>query len=134
MKSHRNKAHDKKRVANDELYRLVRLQDGKERYWVIDEGQQGPQRERQAHRAIAQDIGEELDDLEADVGGGIGSGSGSGSDGEDDSRDDSDGEIDQEIENWEAEAKERRLQALKNVPAAELDSWLQYTGWNEVLS
>jgi hypothetical protein len=25
------------------------------------------------------------------------------------------------------------LEALKKVPAAEIDSWLQYTGWNEVL-
>jgi hypothetical protein len=29
---------------------------------------------------------------------------------------------------------ERLLEALKKVPAVEIDSWLQYTGWNEVLS
>lgn len=39
----------------------------------------------------------------------------------------------QEIENWKADARERKLQALKNVPTTELDSWLQFTGWNEVL-
>jgi hypothetical protein len=35
--------------------------------------------------------------------------------------------------NWKAEAQERRLRALKDVPAVEMDSWLQYTKWNKVL-
>jgi hypothetical protein len=39
-------------------------------------------------------------------------------------------QIVQEIEHW----RERRLHALKDVPAVDMDSWLQYTNWHEVLS
>jgi Orsellinic acid/F9775 biosynthesis cluster protein D len=135
IRKHANATHAKKGVKDEELFQAARLQswfrDGKERYWVVDEGPQAA-RESQARRAATRDVGELSDDSEANAGSGSGSGSDSGSSGGD--SDDSDDEIDQEIENWEAEAKERRLQALKNVPAAELDSWLQYTGWNEVLS
>jgi hypothetical protein len=51
-----------KRVADDELFQPARLQswfqDGKERYWVVDESQQIAQK-RQAHQAAIQDVGEE---------------------------------------------------------------------------
>jgi hypothetical protein len=39
-------------------------------------------------------------------------------------------QIVQEIEHW----RERRLHALKDVPAVDMDSWLRYTNWHEVLS
>ena len=95
----------------------------RERYWVVDESQQIAQ-ERQAHRATIRDIGEESSNSDnAD----------SSSDSEH-GQDEIDDQIVQEIENWKAEAQERRLQALKDVPTVEMDSWLQYTKWNEVLS
>ena len=124
IKAHGNKAHNQKRTKDDVLFQCVRLQtwfrDGKERYWVVDEGQRVIQ-ERQAQRAAIQDVGE------VESNSGSGSGSGSGSDDEAD-------EIIQEIEQWKAEAQVRRLQALQNVPVVEIDSWLQYTGWNAVLN
>jgi hypothetical protein len=127
MKTHGNKEHSMKRVADNKLFWPVKLQswfqDGKERYWTVDESQQA-QRERQAHRAAIQDAGEESNNPRA-------SGS-SGSDRES-GQDKVDDQIVQEIENWKADAQERRLRALKDVPAVEMDSWLQYTKWNKVL-
>jgi hypothetical protein len=126
MKKHGNKVHEKKRVADDELFQPVRLQswfrDGKERYWVVDENVQAEQAQR-ARRAIVRDAGEESEESEeseAPSNNEIG-------------QDEIDDQIVQEIENWKAEAQERRLRALKNVPVVEMDSWLQYTKWNEVL-
>jgi Orsellinic acid/F9775 biosynthesis cluster protein D len=119
-RSHGNKAHSMKRAKDDVLFQRVRLQtwfrDGKERYWVVDESQQAVQ-ERRARRVAIRDAGE---GSEPDTG--------SGSDGEDGAD-----EIIQEIEQWKAAAQARRLQALQNVPVVEMDSWLQYTGWNAVL-
>ena len=70
IKVHRNKEHSLKDIADDKLFQLVRMKswfrEGKERYWVVDEGQQ----ERQVHRAPTQDVGEESNDLEANVGSG----------------------------------------------------------------
>lgn len=57
----------------------------------------------------------------------------SGSDGESSKDGNSDDEIIQGIENWITDAQDRRLKALKNVPAAEIDAWLHFTSWNEVL-
>ena len=128
IRKHGNKAHNKKGVADEDMFQVVRMQSwfGKkrERYWVVDESQQAVQ-ERQARRAAIADVGE---DSGPDSGGGSGSGSGS-----EDSQDEID-PIVQKIEQWKADAQERRLQALKNVPMVEMDSWLQYTKWNEVLS
>jgi len=89
----------------------------------VDESQQVVQ-ERRARRATIQDVGEESDE----------SGSHDGDSPDDDAEaDDSQDEIVQEIERWKAEVRARRLQALENVPVVEMDSWLQYTGWNAVL-
>jgi hypothetical protein len=124
IRQHANQAHNKKRVKDEEIFQSVRLQswfwDGKERYWVVDESQ-GPPAHR---RAAIGDVGEASDDSEPNAG------SGSDSEG---SQDEVDDQIVREIENWKEEAKERRLRALKDVPAVEMDSWLQYTKWNEVL-
>jgi Orsellinic acid/F9775 biosynthesis cluster protein D len=128
MRQHANKTHNKKEVANEELCCLVRLQswfgEKRERYWVVNEVQQ-------ACRATVRDVGEESNDSEA--GAGSGSGSDSGSDEDSQNDDDDYNDIIQGIENWKADARERLLEALKKVPAAEIDSWLQFTGWNEVL-
>lgn len=127
IRQHANQAHNKKRVKDEEICRPVQLQSWfgtkRERYWVVDESQQIAQ-ERQVHQATIRDIGEESSNSDnAD----------SGSDSEH-SQDEIDDQIVQDIENWKAEAQERRLQALKDVPTVEMDSWLQYTKWNEVLS
>jgi len=121
IRQHANKAHNKKRVADEDMFRIVRLQswfgEKRERYWVVDESQQVVQ-ERQARRAAIRDVGEE-------------SGPEPDTDGE--SQDEAD-EIMQEIERWKAEAQARRLRALEKVPAVEMDSWLRYTGWNAVMN
>jgi Orsellinic acid/F9775 biosynthesis cluster protein D len=131
MKKHGNKAHSLKRIADDELFRVVRLQswfrDGKERYWVVDESKQD-EHDRQIRRATIQDVGEESDESEGH------DGDSPDDDAEaDDSQDEIDDQIVQDIEQWKAEARERRLQALKDVPVVEMDSWHQYTRWNDVL-
>jgi hypothetical protein len=123
IRKHANQVHGKKRKADEDICRVVRLQswfgEKRERYWVVDESQQVAQ-ERRARRATIQDVGEESDE----------SGPNTGSSSDDDSPD----EIVQEIEEWKAGAQARRLQALANVPVVEMDSWLQYTGWNAVLN
>ena len=122
IRQHANKKHNKKGVADEDMFQVVRMQSWfgqkRERYWVVDESQQIV-RERQAHRAAIRDAGEESEPEPN-------TGSGSGSDEAD--------EIIQEIEQWKAEAQARRLQALANVPVVEMDSWLQYTGWNAVMN
>ena len=123
MRQHGNQAHKKKRVADEEMFKVVRMQswfgEKRERYWVVDESQQA-QQERQARRAAIEDVGEALEPSPD-----------RNSNGED-SQDDID-PIVQEIEQWKADMQERRLRALANVPVVEMDSWLQYTGWNAVL-
>jgi hypothetical protein len=127
IRKHGNQLHNKKNVADEDILRAVRLQswfgERRERYWVVDEGQQD-QQQRQAQRATIQDVGEGSDDSEQDPG--------SGSDSEN-SQDIVDDQIIRDIENWKAEAHGRRLRALDDAPAMEIDSWLQYTKWNEVL-
>jgi hypothetical protein len=127
-KQHGNQAHNKKRVADEDLFESVQLQtwfgEKRERYWVVDQSKQDEQ-ERQQRRARIREVGEETDDSDH---------SSSDVDEDESDQDDVDDQIVQEIENWIAEAQERRLRLLKEVPVVEMDSWLQYTKWNEVLS
>jgi Orsellinic acid/F9775 biosynthesis cluster protein D len=124
MRQHSNKAHNKKRVADEELFQSRQLQswfdDRRARYWIVDQRQQDEQ-ERQTRQARTRDVGEETDNSDDD------------STAIDDNASDQD-QIVQDIEKWKAEAQERRLRLLKDVPVVEMDSWLQYTKWNEVLS
>jgi Orsellinic acid/F9775 biosynthesis cluster protein D len=129
MRKHANQAHNKKRAADEDIFQAARLQswfgEKREWYWSVDESQQVAE-EQQARRAAIQDVGEEAaSDSEPNA-------DSSSSDGEH-GQDEIDDQIVREIENWKAEAQERRLRALNNVPAVEMDSWLQYTKWNEVL-
>ena len=87
--------------------------------------------ERQAYRAAIRDVGEKSSNSEPNAGSGSSS---SNSDGNEDSQDDIYDDIIQGIKDWKAATRKRLLEALKKVPAVEIDSWLQYTGWNEVLS
>jgi hypothetical protein len=124
MKKHGNRVHSQQRVADEELYEVVKLQswfdDRRARYWVVDEAK-GQEQECQARRARMRDVGEETSDQSDDQD-------------DDENQEDVDDQIVQDIEKWKTEAQERRLRLLKEVPVVEMDSWLQYTKWNEVLS
>ena len=128
IRQHSNKDHNKKRVPDNELFRSVQLQswfdDRRARYWIVDQSKQDEQ-ERQRRRARTRDIGEETDDSDH---------SGPSTDDSESDQDDVDDQIVQDIEKWKTKAQERRLRLLKDVPVVEMDSWLQYTKWNEVLS
>jgi hypothetical protein len=84
---------------------------------VVGESQQAPQ-ERKAHRAAVQNIGEVESDESDNPGPSPDNGSGGGN-----SQDEISDQIVQEVESWKVEAQERRLQAMKDVPAAELVWW-----------
>jgi Orsellinic acid/F9775 biosynthesis cluster protein D len=132
IRKHANKTHNKQRAKDEELFQAVRLQSwfqhGKERYWVVDEGQQIAQ-ERQVRQAAIRDIGEESNS-EADTS----NSSSSDSEGsQDSSLSNSLDDIVKDIEGWKADTHKRLLEALKKVPAAEIDAWLHFTGWNKVL-
>ncbi|KAK6591595.1 hypothetical protein H4I96_12289 [Botrytis cinerea] len=127
-RQHCNKVHNQKRMADEEMFQLVKLQcwfgTKRGRFWIVDEAK-GQEQERQVSRAMTRDVGEETDD------------SGDGNDDSEKSesdQDDIEDQIVQDIEKWKGEAQERRLRTLKEVPVVEIDSWLRYTKWNEVLS
>jgi hypothetical protein len=128
MKKHGNKEHGKRRVADEDLFQIVKLQswfsEKKAQYWVIDEAK-GQEQERQTRRVMTRDVGEETDDSD--------DGNDNSENNESD-QDNIDDQIVQDIEKWKGEAQERRLRTLKEVPVVEMDSWLRYTKWNEVLS
>ncbi len=52
MKKHENKEYDKRRVANEDLFQIVKLQswfsEKKAQYWVVNEAK-GQEQERQTH-------------------------------------------------------------------------------------
>jgi hypothetical protein len=129
MRQHTNAVHGKKRVADKDLFRIVKLQswfsEKKARYWVVDEAK-GLEHERQARRSIIHDVGEESDDSDHNNDPNVND--------SESSQDDGDDQIVQDIKQWESEAQERRSRLIKEVPIVEMDSWLQYTKWNEVLS
>jgi hypothetical protein len=130
-RKHSNKAHNKKRVADEEMYQLVRLQswfgEKRERYWVVDENRQDEQA-----RHIVRDVGETSSDTNTNTN--TDTDTELQSDREQAGQEPVDDQIMQEIEQWKQAAQERRLQALRDIPSVEMDSWLQYTKWNEVLS
>ncbi|OAF55127.1 hypothetical protein VC83_08395 [Pseudogymnoascus destructans] len=123
MKDHGRNKHSMKRVDDNQLFQAVRLQtwfrDGKERYWVVDESRQAEG--MQATHQLIRDVGEQSSD---DV-----------SEEEQASNQEGDAEdqIIRDIEQWKEAAQERRLTLLAKPAADELDPWLRYTGWNEVL-
>ena len=102
MRQHANRAHNKKRVADEDICQVVRSQswfgERRERYWIVDES-----------RRVDDDDGSD--------------GSDDGDDGDDDHTSDSladhqrstsevvDDQIVQDIEQYQADAKQRRLHA-----------------------
>jgi hypothetical protein len=129
VKAHGNSAHDKRRVVDEDLFHVVKLQswfsEKKARYWVVDEAK-GQEQERQARRVRTRDVGEETDESDHSED--------NHSDYSESDPEDVDDQIVQDIEKWKEEARERRLRMLKEVPVVEMDSWLRYTKWNKVLS
>lgn len=123
IKKHGNKDHNMKRIADKDLFDLVKLQSwfwvGRERYWVVDESKQ-PGQPARIH-----------EDQEVDQN----SGNSEGSQHHDsDGQGEVDDKIVQKIEGWRTGAKKRRLTLLEKAPVDEADPWLRYTQWNKVLS
>jgi superfamily II DNA helicase RecQ len=122
-RQHVNREHGKKRARDEEIFLIVRIQSwfkGKrERYWVVDEEAQpvpGPP----ARPDIVRDVGEESPDSSDATDGEV----------EDVSYDRLEGEIQQ----WQEEKQERRLILLARPADVELDPWIQYTKWYNVLN
>jgi hypothetical protein len=109
MRQHSNTEHSKKRLKDKELFRAVQLQtwfrEKRARYWVVDATRQS---------------------RDVNNGSSSGSGSGSGSDSNDAST-----VIKAEIKEW---MKKEEGQYQVSTVAADVDPWLQYTGWEEVLA
>jgi hypothetical protein len=80
---------------------------------VVDKAK-GREQERQTRRVMTRNVGEATDDDYSD--------SQSHHKG---TQDDVDDQIVQDIKQWKAEAQERRLILLKEVPVVKIDSWLQ---------
>ncbi|KFY27816.1 hypothetical protein V493_03286 [Pseudogymnoascus sp. VKM F-4281 (FW-2241)] len=108
IKKHGNKEHGKKRVHDHELFTTV-----------VDESRQT--REAQQVHELVCDVGEQSNDNVNEEE------QASSQD------DDADDQIVHEIEQWKEAAQERRLTLLAKPAADELDPWLRYTRWNEVL-
>lgn len=132
IRQHINAVHHKKRLADEDLFKPVQIQSWfaqkRARYWTVDLEKQTEQ-ERQTRRTFTRDVGEQSDDDEDDN-----SDQDIPDPNEMNNQDAVDDQINYEIAMWKAESQERRTRALKEVPAVEVDSWLQYTKWNEVLS
>jgi hypothetical protein len=126
-----------RRAEDDELFQPVRLQtwfrDGKERYWTVDENKpiagvgacefySNFYSNRIDHFIIIGTSREDEAEAEAEE-----------SHNPEDDNNHTISPIQAEIEKWKEEAKERRLALLSQPTADELDPWMRYTGWNEVL-
>ena len=109
IRQHCNSKHDQKGWKDEKLFQTVQLQTwfGEKwaRYWVVDAMRQ------------ARDV---------NTGNESGSGSGSGS-----GSSDAEAAIKAEIEEW---IKKEEGQYKASIIATEVDPWLQYTGWEEVLA
>jgi hypothetical protein len=68
MQQYANKVYNQKRIADEDMYRVVRLQlwfgKKQERYWVVDKSKQDNY-DRQIRHTTIQDVGEESDESEA---------------------------------------------------------------------
>lgn len=130
IKEHGNKEHGKKRVADKDLFIPVRLQswfwEGKERYWVVDESQPASGSRARVRVTGATQGNQPSPDGSDDHSDGHSNNS--------DSQDEVDDQILRDIKASQAHLKEQRLVLLKKVPVVELDSWIRFTGWNEVLN
>jgi hypothetical protein len=94
------------------------FRNGKERYWVVDEeARPAPP----ARPDIVRDVGEESPD------------SSDATDEEAEEEDVSYDRLEGEIRQWLDEKQERRLTLLARPAEVEVDPWLRYTKWYEVL-
>jgi len=110
MRQHCNTKHDKKRLKDAKLFQAVQLQtwfgEKRARYWVVDASRQ------------SRDVNN-------------GHSCGSGSDNDNDNTGDTGAAIKAEIEEWEKKEEE---EYKASTVTTEIDPWLQYTGWEEVLA
>jgi hypothetical protein len=124
IRKHVNKEHGKKRVRDEEIFSIVRMQSwfkGKrERYWVVDE-EARPIPTPAARPNIVRDVGEESPDS-------------SDTTDEEAEEDVSYDRLEGEIRQWQEEKQERRLTLLARPAEVEVDPWLQYTKWYKVLN
>lgn len=108
LRTHGSKQHNQKGLKDEQIFMAVQLQtwfgEKRARYWVVDASERS-----------------------RDVNNGQGGGSGSGSD---DTRD-TGAAIKAEIEAW---VKKEEEEYKASTVATEIDPWLQYTGWEEVLA
>ena len=107
IRKHANKEHGKQREKDQALFSVVRLQSwfkGKrERYWVVDENVRVTPPNPAPGEGAQEGPVVSYEQLES------------------------------EIQQWKADAKERRLTILSRPAAVELDPWIRYTKWFEVL-
>ena len=109
MRKHGSKEHNQKGLKDEEIYIVIRLQTWftakRARYWVVDE-----------------DATRQARDINNNNRGGSGSGS---------SSNDTGAAIKAEIEEW---IKQEEGQYQVNTVATDIDPWLQYMGWEEILA
>lgn len=147
-RQHSNQVHKKKRVADDELFQAVRLQswfgERRERYWVVVDNGNGNGNGNNNDNDNDDDDDDDNNDSSSDAdtsdnARACDSPATSQSDaGEDEDTGEaenaSSAQLMHEIEQWQTNVQERRQRALEQPRADELDPWLRYTGWNEVLT
>lgn len=130
IRKHGNKEHKKKRIRDEELFSPVRLQswfkNGKQRYWVVDENSHefsnisgndlipgGAQPNSTQTQEESTTPTQEPDAQEGPS--------------------NSYAQLESEIQQWKEGAKERRLTLLNRPPVVELDPWIRFTKWYEVI-
>jgi superfamily II DNA helicase RecQ len=110
IRRHANKEHNQKHAKDNVICKAVRLQtwfrEGKEVYWVVNETRQS-------------DVNNESRDVNKSSDGGSGSG-----------RDDPGATIKAEIAEWTVKEDQYQVSTV----AAEIDPWLRYNGWEEVIA
>jgi len=126
IREHGNKTHGKQREADQDIFTVARMQtwfrNGKERYWTVDEDVQAIP----ARNNTVRDVGEQSPVPRANL------------DGDEDGGDGNQftvsyDRLESDIQRWKEEKQERRLTLLARPAAVELDPWVRYTKWHEVL-
>jgi superfamily II DNA helicase RecQ len=113
IRQHINKEHGKQRERDEAIFRVVRLQTWfkgkKERYWEVNEGLERAEEPAEPTQEGSQEATQEEGQVSYE-------------------------QIESEIQEWKIASQERRLTLLSRPPAVELDPWIRYTKWFEVLA
>jgi hypothetical protein len=109
IRKHYNIEHNKKRLKDEELFRAVQLQtwftEKRARYWVVDATRQARDNNTQSENRNSNDSGSN----------------------------DASAAIKAEVTKWIKKEEEETKYEVSTI-ATEVDPWLQYTGWEEVLA